>query len=85
MVVEVEEKLEKLESPPQDTEERAEELHKLTFELRRRIGMLYGDMGGWTGPPTEEQRAQMKYLSDGAKQLEPRVRDLSNVQIPTEN
>jgi hypothetical protein len=80
-VVEVEDKLEKLEEPPEKAEDEARRLHKMTFELRRRIRMLYGDVEGWTGPPTDEQRAQMTYLLEAMSQLEPDVRSLSMVEL----
>ncbi len=79
-VLEVEDRLEKMENPPQETKDQAAELHKLTFELRRRLHMLYGDVDGWTGRPTEEQRAQMDYLAKAAAELENRVSALTHAQ-----
>jgi hypothetical protein len=75
-VLGVEKELGEMDTPPQEAQDEATELHKLTFELRRRIVMLYRDVEGWTGPPTEEQRAQMDYLSKAAAELEPRVTSL---------
>jgi photosystem II stability/assembly factor-like uncharacterized protein len=43
-------------------------------ELRRRLRILYGEIGAWTGEPTEDQRAQMKFLADAMGRMESRVR-----------
>jgi hypothetical protein len=75
-VLGVEKELGEIEDSPQDVQDEAAALHKLTFELRRRIVMLYRDMEGWTGPPTEEQRAQLDYLTKAAAEIEPRVTTL---------
>ncbi len=81
-VLEVEEKLKGLDNPPAQTSDEAEALHELTFELRRRTRDLYGSVGGWTGPPTAEQRKQISYLSDAANQVQPRVRALAETELP---
>ncbi len=79
-VVEVEERLEEMDDPPQETKDQAAKLHKLTFELRRRLRMLYSDVDSWIGQPTGEQRAQMEYLTKATAELEPRVTALVDTQ-----
>jgi hypothetical protein len=81
-VLGVEEKISKIDNPPAETAEETAALHKLTFELRRRVRNLYGSVGGWTGPPTAEQRKQMTYLVEAAKQIQPRVRALTESGLP---
>jgi hypothetical protein len=79
-VLEVEQRLEKMDDPTPEAKDQAAELHELTFELRRRLRMLYGDVDGWTGRPTEEQRAQMNYLARAAVELDRRVSALTSAQ-----
>ncbi len=79
-VMEIDARLEKMDDPPQEAKDQAAELHKLTFELRRRLHTLYGDVDGWTGRPTEEQGAQMDYLARAAAELEHRVSALTHAQ-----
>ena len=69
-------------SPPPATAEEAKALHQLTFELRRRIGSLYGDIASWAGVPTESQTAQMTYYSNAMNEIQPRVEALANVELP---
>jgi hypothetical protein len=83
-VVAVEEKLEQIESPPEDTADEAKELHRLTFELRRRLGGLHRDISGWTGVPTAGQKAQMEYLTDAMTRIQPRVQTLSDADLRSE-
>jgi photosystem II stability/assembly factor-like uncharacterized protein len=39
-------------------------------ELRRRLRILYGEIGAWTGEPTEDQKAQMRFLADAMRRIE---------------
>ncbi len=49
----------------------AESSLKLFRELRRRIANLYDEIGAWTGEPTEDQKAQIRYLVETRRKLEP--------------
>jgi len=44
---------------------------KLVRELRRRIGILYGQISGWTGSPTADQKTQVQFLTDAMDTLSP--------------
>ena len=44
---------------------------KLVRELRRRIGILYGQLSGWTGSPTADQKTQVQFLADAMETLSP--------------
>jgi photosystem II stability/assembly factor-like uncharacterized protein len=41
-------------------------------ELRRRLRILYGEIGAWTGEPTEDQKAQMRFLADAMATTAPK-------------
>ncbi len=56
----------------EESEER-ETVRKLVRELRRRIQIFYGQVEGWTGRPSQDQRALLSYLEDARDQLAPRV------------
>ena len=58
--------------------EDVEKTRKLVRELRRRIQNLYQQIIGWTGAPTEDQHAQIQFLSDAMAQLEPEVQAMSS-------
>jgi Sortilin, neurotensin receptor 3, len=47
---------------------------KLFRELRRRIVNLYEEVSDWTGEPTEDQRAQVRYLVEARRKLSPAPR-----------
>jgi hypothetical protein len=55
-----------------ERKEGAEEAQKLFRELRRRIVILYDEIGSFTGEPTEDQKAQIRYLADARARLEPK-------------
>jgi photosystem II stability/assembly factor-like uncharacterized protein len=42
-------------------------------ELLSRLGRLYGDVGGWTGPMTSDQRSQLQFLTGKLAELGPVV------------
>jgi hypothetical protein len=44
---------------------------KLVRELRRRIGILYRQISGWTGTPTADQKTQVQFLTDAMDTLSP--------------
>ena len=44
---------------------------KLVRELRRRIGILYGQLSGWIGSPTADQKTQVQFLADAMETLSP--------------
>ena len=46
---------------------------KLVRELRRRIGILYGQLSDWTGTPTVDQKTQVQFLAEAMETLSPRV------------
>ncbi|HSF16161.1 MAG TPA: hypothetical protein VLK65_11470 [Vicinamibacteria bacterium] len=58
--------------------EDVDKTRKLVRELRRRIQNLYQQIIGWTGAPTEDQRAQIQFLRDAMTQLEPEVQAVSS-------
>ncbi|MBI2834523.1 MAG: hypothetical protein HYX76_08885 [Acidobacteria bacterium] len=49
------------------------ELARVLAELQRRVAILYGAIGEWTGRPTADQRAQLEYFANVARDLKPRV------------
>ena len=51
-----------------DDSEDTKEVRELARELRRRIRILYGQLIGWTGNPSADQKAQIRFLAD-AKEL----------------
>lgn len=53
--------------------EDADELKDLVFELRRRIRILYDQIRGWTGRPTEEQQAQIQHLAEVSREMQTRL------------
>ncbi len=40
---------------------------------RRKIRILYEQLLGWTGSPTDDQKAQIPFFDNGIQQLGPRV------------
>jgi hypothetical protein len=64
-----------------DTPQTAEirQLYQLTRELQTRLGTLYQAVGGATGVPTADQRAQAKYLEGISRVLDARVRAIKGV------
>ena len=57
------------------------ELSRLTGELRRRIQTLYGGVSGWTGGPTADQQAQMKFFAELIEQIRPRLSALEGASL----
>lgn len=57
-----------------ERKEGAERSVKLMRELRRRIVNLYEEVSDWTGEPTEDQKAQARYLTETRRKLEPEPR-----------
>ena len=53
-----------------------EELNEDIAELHSRIGRLYFDASGWTGPLTADQRSQFRFYQQKLEELRPRVRAL---------
>jgi hypothetical protein len=43
---------------------------KLLRELRRRAGILYGEILAWTGEPTEDQKEQVRFLGEAKRRLD---------------
>ncbi len=50
-----------------------DELVRALGELRSRIGSVYGAIEGWTGPPTQDQRAQIEYFTELSARLAARA------------
>ena len=62
-----------IESMLDDESEETEEVRELARELRRRIRILYGQLIGWTGNPSADQKAQIRFLADAKEQIAARI------------
>ncbi len=67
-----------VEDAPAEIEETAE----LLGELHSRVGRLYFDVMGWTGPPTADQASRWEYYRRKLVELRPRVERLVEEHAP---
>ena len=56
-----------------DLTDEIDALEPLLEEIYNRLSRVYGQINGWTGPSTADQRSQIIYLSDWMRRLAPRV------------
>ncbi|MFQ5742379.1 MAG: WD40/YVTN/BNR-like repeat-containing protein [Acidobacteriota bacterium] len=84
-VIDFDAKLEGQQHPAGRVVRESKELRRLTSELRRRIRTLYAAISGWTGGPTVDQQAQMRFFAELIGKLRSRVdalTDAENGSIP---
>ncbi len=58
-----------------------QEILPLLTELRSRLLRLYGQVTGWPGPLTADQRAQLASYREWIQRLEPRVRRVRDARV----
>lgn len=58
------------------TRERLNQIVPLYGELRSRLQRIFGSVNGWPGNPTADERAQLLYLNQKRRELEPAIREL---------